>query len=65
MKRLVLAMAFFYALLLPCFSQKEKEAYRYLENKISEETEMEFIEIRALRTLLFNGELFIVTFLDT
>ena len=41
MKKLILAMAFFYALLLPCFSQKEKEAYRYLKNKISEETEME------------------------
>ena len=65
MKKLILAMTLFCALLLPCFSQKEKEAYRYLKNKISEETEMEFIEIRALRTLLFNGELFIVTFLDT
>ena len=50
MKKLILAMTLFCALLLPCFSQKEKEAYRYLKKKISEETEMEFIEIRALRT---------------
>lgn len=35
MKKLILPMAFFCALLLPCFSQKEKEAYRYLKNKIS------------------------------
>lgn len=41
MKKLILAMTLFCALLLPCFSQKEKEAYRYLKNKISEETEME------------------------
>ena len=35
MKKLILAMTLFCALLLPCFSQEEKEAYRYLENKIS------------------------------
>ncbi len=42
MKKLILAMTLFYALLTPCFSQKMTEkACRYLKNKISEETEME------------------------
>lgn len=38
-------------------------AYEILKNKI-EENKNKFIEIRPLRTLLFNGELFIVFFLD-
>ena len=41
MKKLILAMTLFCALLLPCFSQKEKEAYRYLENKIRESFDLE------------------------
>ena len=39
------------------------EAYKYLKEKI-EESDKEFVEIKELKTLLFNGEFFIVTFID-
>ena len=88
-------MALFYALLMPCFSQKmTEEACRYLKNKISEETEMEslarrlsmteeeaynalesninkypntqkqFVEIKKLKSLCFNDEIFFVIEID-
>lgn len=41
----------------------EEFVYNLLKNKI-EENKNEFLEIRPLKSLLFNGELFIVTFLD-
>lgn len=37
------------------------EAYKYLKEKI-EESDKEFVEIKELKTLLFNGEFFIVTY---
>lgn len=40
------------------FQMPEEFVYNLLKNKI------EFLEIRPLKSLLFNGELFIVTFLD-
>ena len=39
------------------------EAYKYLKEKI-EESDKEFVEIKELKTLLFNGEFLIVTFID-
>jgi len=39
------------------------EAYKYLKEKI-EESDKEFVEIKELKTLLFNGEFFIVIFID-
>ena len=43
--------------------KKLEKVYNLLKNKI-EENKNEFLEIRPLKSLLFNGELFIVTFLD-
>ena len=45
------------------FQIPEEFVYNLLKNKI-EENKNEFLEIRPLKSLLFNGELFIVTFLD-
>ena len=43
--------------------KKLEKVYNLLKNKI-EENKNEFLEIRPLKSKLFNGELFIVTFLD-
>lgn len=40
-----------------------EQAYEFLKNKIKENTN-EFLEIKKLHNTLFDGELFIVTFLD-